>query len=341
MNQQNYNHQDIRAYLLGLLPEAEAERFDELSFTDEEFSDALKSVEKDLIDAYVQGELAGATLEAFESHYLASPLRREKAAFAEAFQNFAKKNISETTENSVSVELKPERKTGVFFSSMNIFKNQNPIWQWGFATVLLFIAAGGLWIFVNQFNQPGTELAKQNTPGSQAGKSSEQIESAAVTNSNQAISQANKENNAASQNSKIEQTNKIPVVEPTRPPKRENPPADLKPVIASFTLTPSLRGGTRIQSLSVSKETTGVQIKLQLEPNDFTAYKVVLINSSNDANLWRSGVLKTRSKGENKILNINFPAKLLKSQIYNLQVSGISADGTIEIFSDYFFKVVR
>ncbi|MFN2493080.1 MAG: hypothetical protein ABR501_09385, partial [Pyrinomonadaceae bacterium] len=78
MSKQAYDDQTVTQYLLGSLPEAEAERFDELSFTDDEFADALMAAEKDLVDAYVQGELTGAELEQFKSHYLASPLRREQ-----------------------------------------------------------------------------------------------------------------------------------------------------------------------------------------------------------------------------------------------------------------------
>ena len=87
-----YNNKDINAYLLGSLPAAEAEHFDELSFTDDDFADVLKTAEKDLVDAYVHGELTGAQLEKFQSYYLASPLRREKVYFANAFQDFAKKS---------------------------------------------------------------------------------------------------------------------------------------------------------------------------------------------------------------------------------------------------------
>jgi hypothetical protein len=46
----------MRQYLLGSLPGDEAERLDELSVTDEAFAEALSVAERDLIDAYVQGE---------------------------------------------------------------------------------------------------------------------------------------------------------------------------------------------------------------------------------------------------------------------------------------------
>ena len=72
-------------YLLGLLPENDAERLDEQSIVDDEFAARLRAVENDLVDAYVRGALEGELLERFESFYLASPRRRDKVAFARQF----------------------------------------------------------------------------------------------------------------------------------------------------------------------------------------------------------------------------------------------------------------
>ena len=69
-------------YLVGSMPDAEAERLDELSVADDEFALRLSAAEHDLVDAYVNGELSGDILDRFRSHYLTSPARREKVAFA-------------------------------------------------------------------------------------------------------------------------------------------------------------------------------------------------------------------------------------------------------------------
>jgi hypothetical protein len=50
------NNQTSTEYLLGALPEAETERLDELSITDDEFTESLQVAETDLVDAYVLGE---------------------------------------------------------------------------------------------------------------------------------------------------------------------------------------------------------------------------------------------------------------------------------------------
>lgn len=77
--------QQLIRYLLGLLPPNEADRFDEASVVDDEVATRLRGVEDDLVDAYVRGTLAIDLRERFESHYLSSPRRRERVAFAAAF----------------------------------------------------------------------------------------------------------------------------------------------------------------------------------------------------------------------------------------------------------------
>lgn len=77
----------LTRYLLGALPEAQAEQLDELSVIDDEFADRLRVAETDLIDAYVRGSLTGDERARFDSHYLASPRRRAKVAFAKRFLN--------------------------------------------------------------------------------------------------------------------------------------------------------------------------------------------------------------------------------------------------------------
>src|SRR5262245_15087243 len=79
---------------VGSLPEQETERFDELCFVDDEFVERLRPVENDLVDKYVRGELPGPTLERFDAHYLASPIRREKVKTARAFQLHAESVVA-------------------------------------------------------------------------------------------------------------------------------------------------------------------------------------------------------------------------------------------------------
>jgi hypothetical protein len=72
-------------HLLGTLPEDEAQRVEEESIVDDEVAARLQVAEDDLVDAYARGTLGGDRLARFESFYLASPLRRDRVAFAKRF----------------------------------------------------------------------------------------------------------------------------------------------------------------------------------------------------------------------------------------------------------------
>jgi outer membrane murein-binding lipoprotein Lpp len=334
MNEEKYNNQELTAYLLGTLPDTEIERFDELCFTDEEFADELKSAENDLVDAYIRGELAGAKLEKFKSHYLASPLRREKVSFAKAFQSFAEKNAPEANiEQSAVHELKPERAERSFFAFPYSFLN------WGFALALVLIVLGGLWILISHLNENGNQTAKQNSPAQTNQELTRKIEKLETENSNlnseiAAIKQENQ-----STNSEMNQSKKEKFVDSSRKTKQEKPPIVApKLSIVSLILAPSMRSVGQVPDFSVPPQTDFAQVKLQLEAVDYSAYRVLLFDQT-DKNVWQSGVLK--SKGADKSLSVRIPAKLLKAQIYYLRISGVDTGGAAEIISDYPFKVVR
>ena len=88
-----YDDQAVIQYLLGDMPEAEAEHLDELSVVDDEFAVRLTAAENDLVDAYVRGELADGTRDRFQSHYLCSQRRRERVKFAESLMLLADRAV--------------------------------------------------------------------------------------------------------------------------------------------------------------------------------------------------------------------------------------------------------
>ena len=81
----DHDNEELVRYVLGLLPDEATERLDEASIADDEVAARLRIVETNLIDSYVRGQLAGATLERFESYYLSSPRRRESVRWRRGF----------------------------------------------------------------------------------------------------------------------------------------------------------------------------------------------------------------------------------------------------------------
>ncbi len=275
MNKQAYNTQTMTQYLLDSLPEAEAERFDELCFTDDEFAEALNAAEKDLIDAYVQGELAGAALKQFKSYYLASPLRREKVKFAQAFQVFAEKTaaaqaVEVEAENPAQAVTK--RKVSGWFSALGVFTVPRLALQWGTAIAALALLIAGSWlVFDNkrlhqQISQMQTrrdalsereqelqkELEEQRTISAQT-----EQELARVREERERLGQELSRQEAQAQQ-RFDERRRAPAGE------RPSPPGGVS--IASFILTPQMRGVGQIQTLSVPAGVDYVTMRLDLEP---------------------------------------------------------------------------
>lgn len=348
MSKQIYNDQAITQYLLGSLPAAEAEALDELSFTNDEFADALRTAEKDLVDAYVRGELSGAASEQFKSHYLASPLRREKVKFAQAFQVLAEKNaVTQAAEAQTERPARPATKRKVlgWLSALNLFTAPRPALQWGTAFAALALLVAGSWLVFENTRlrqQMSQTQARRDVLGQREQELQRELEGQRTASAATAQELTRvREEHARLEQELTKQREQQRAVEQQRAAKQQQASSPGGISIASFVLAPQMRGTGQIQTVSVPAKTDYVAMQLGLEPNDYPAYRVTLLNQSGHQTLWRSGKLKAKAGGDGKTLSISFPAGLLKPQTYTLQVSGVSANGASEIISDYPFKVVR
>lgn len=325
MSNSTDQNQVITQYLLGTLPEVESERLDELSVTSEEFAESLSASEKDLIDAYIQGELSGTILAQFESHYLATPVRRERVQFAEAFRIFAsKQNLSADSSIREPANLDLQRNGGRL-STLSIFGGRYPALQWGLAiAAVIFIAVGAFLLVQNARLRQQMSLAQARRDELQQREMQLQKELEQQRTSNAAIEQELAQVRA--EQAQLKNSGE--------PPRSET-------AIASFVLTPQLRGVGQAKLVSIPVNTSRVTMRLNLEPNDYKTFAVVLLDQSSQLELWRSGKLKASSKGDAGTLDVTFSAGLLRSQGYALRVSGFSASGQSEVLSDYPFKVVK
>ncbi len=355
MNTGTYKTEDINAYLLGNLPEEKAEVFDELSFTDADFADELSAAEKDLVDAYIRGELTGKTLERFETHYLASPLRRDKVEFAGAFQVFAEKEFVKTAE--LNEEEKPQRKSGFF---ADLFAVPKLSLQWGFALAALAFLVFGGWLMLEN-SRLQNEVSQSQTNRDDLINREAELKNREKELQDQITDQQNQNSEAEKElakireerakleeelkNRKTRETQKRPPEEQIADAKKPSKPSTnqrQQPAIATFILTPSLRGGgSQLQTAEIPAGIKTVEMRLELESDDFPAYEVALQNPSGGRTLWQSGKLRSKGNNADKFVSVRFPAGLLQTQIYTLEVTGITTDGTLENISSYSFRVVR
>ena len=346
MSRQTYNHQTITAYLLGSLPEAEAERFDELSFTDDEFAGALSAAENDLVDAYVQGELDGAALERFKSHYLSSPLGRRKVEFARAFQSAAGLSAAPQAAEvraEVADKSRAKRKGSGWFSALSALAAPRPALGWGAACAALALLVAVAWLAFDDARLRGQlsrTLDERDEVVRREAELRKEFEGRRAADALARQESAREEGERSERGTTPSEAQEQTSTEQQRAPERRGaPPGGLS--IASFVLAPQTRGAGQLATVSVPARTDYVSMRLELEPNTYTAYRVALLDGSGRQTLWRSGRLKARAQGGGKTLGVSFGAGLLRPQTYVLRVTGVAADGASETVGDYPFRVVK
>lgn len=80
--------EDLRLWLLGLLPDQESRVLEERLITDAEFYEELLILEDELIDEYLADRLSADERAAFESYFMNSPERQEQFRIANALRNY-------------------------------------------------------------------------------------------------------------------------------------------------------------------------------------------------------------------------------------------------------------
>jgi hypothetical protein len=343
MSIQLYDDQTLTQYLLGALPEAETERLDELSLTDDEIAEALQVAEQDLVDAYVQDELPAAARAQFKSHYLASPRRREKVAFAQAFQAQAVKSpaTQSRAQAETSAEVAQNRKGRSWFSIWRGFNASSPAWQWGAAGAALALLITGSWLMLKRVlprQQTAQTQTQRAAPGQHEQEAQKEPERQPTARVQSAEERARAEHERLAQERAQRAADEQRAADQQRVARQQQSQSSAGS-IAFFVLTPQMRGASQTQTLSIPSQTAYVAVRLNLEPNEFSTYRVALLDETGGQTLWRSSQLKARAAGGgNQVLNLSFRARLLKPQTrYVLRVTG----GAAEIVDDYSFRVVK
>lgn len=314
----DYNNKLLKEYLLGLLPEAETERLDELSVTEEGFAQKLTVAEHDLLDAYVNGELTVSERAQFQKQYSGSPHRIERVRFAQAFQAINKTREETEVTKSRDSEGKSTSSTASFFK----VSTWTPL-KWGVVTGCLLLVVAS-WLFVQQLRQRSPQISLQE-PGAVSDSGTQRR-----NDQEQSVGEQPTPGSAA----KIEQQ---PLVQPS-PPQPANRPS---PRVVAFVLKPQMRSVSQPVELTIPDGTTTVALTLQLELSDTNYFRTILVDGSSNRTVWQARRVKSTTSGDVTVLSIRVPAVLLKQQMYRFRVVGIYPNGTEETINEYSFRVVK
>lgn len=328
-----HDDQQLVWYLLGLLPEQDAEHLDELSISDDELAWRLRVVENDLVDAYVAGTLTGETLKRFESVYLSSERRRQKVEFAESFLGAVDRQAGPADavarhdfgRPAVPSQDRVAPKPAPFYERK--VPRSTPAWGLAAAAALLLVASGAL---LFQEGRLRNGLSEAQTRSAALDQRTRELEQQLA---NQRTANAETERELA----RVRESMAALAQESAaaRPRDRSGVPS----LTTALVLLPQTRAVGPIASLTVPEGADRVSFELRLESNEFPRYEVALKDPATNEVVWRSSRLTSSLRGNDPAVTVSVPASVLKPQHYSLELSGRRAAGASEVVGSYTVRI--
>lgn len=316
MREQQEEEVKLRRYLLGELTLEQQVLIEQRLFLDDEYSLLAQAVEDDLIDDYAYHGLDARERVSFENHFLPRPEHRADVRIAQALKRFV-----------VAQPVPAGRES--FFRSLFW---RRPMIGISFAALLILLTVFG-WIIVryvrSQRNAPQIEARDQGsapvTPNDQNRPSDVRPEQAADrTPSNQESPEANKR-------------------DANERPREPRPSGRQSASVMAVTLAPGglVRGSTQPTSVALSPDVETVILRLPLTATrEYDSYLAILKRGGRTVHKFAN--LKSEVDEElGKIVAVKIPAKLLRAQTYEIELSGITAEQRSMEPAIYSFQVDR
>jgi hypothetical protein len=303
--------QIMQRYLLGELSEIQQATLENEYFRDRRVFDQVVQLETELVDKYARGLLSPAERERFEQHYLAHPIRLDRANFATALAA----KIDQTT--PVEPVLRPDAES--LFRRIFYFSPQ-PMLAWISAVAILFLSAGVVWFFVENRglrDQVALQQQREQQLQQQTTRDREYAEQLAAELERQRELQRNSSS-------------------PPPEPKRA-------PTFASLILTVAGTRGSESAApsvLVVPSGTNEVRLQLKLRESSYPSYRAVLqLAGGPEMFAWRRTTIHPHQAGATVFLTL--PAEKLASGDYVLTLRGVNQIGEVEDVSKSLFRVER
>ena len=318
------NEKLISQYLLGELPEEQQVEIEDRAFSDKDYLATITTVENDLIDEYVRGELSPSDRQRFESRFLASAERRKRVEFAKALRTaFSESKAPEKNVASTATGWSWRESLYAFLNGLN------PAARLAFAAAAILVVAGAALLFVEtlRLRRQVTQLQAEK----QAGQDFQQAL--------EAERKRNEELNARLDQEKQqrEQTDES-LRQLTETPEAKNPAPP--PVIASLMLLPGLsRGGGQKPTLDLSNDARLVRLQIGIDPEEQYKSFAVELRTLAGRQVWNRENLAARTRRGSRTVGLTLPATVLKSGEYELRLRGLTEGGGSEDVGFYYFNV--
>jgi hypothetical protein len=317
-------------YLVGQVSEVEEDQLDELSVASEEFAVRLRAVELDLVDAYVHGELTGATLDGFKAQYLRTPWGLAAVEFAQALRGYRRARAAEPAADHLAA---PVAASGAKPTAGRVTAPQGrarlwPLPAWGLAAAALVLVALASLLVDDLRLRRGISGARETH--------------AALEERARQLQEELSEHQAAARaiEQELARAREAIAAGPDRavPVPAGGDPRGIGSVLA-LVLSPGRRGGAQIPQFTIPPGAGTVVLRLPLVAVDFAHYEAVLRDATGDRVLWRSGRLAAPAARDRSMIPVTVPVNLLAPREYTLDLTGISGRGA-EPLDSYPFRVI-
>ena len=324
------NEKLISQYLLGELPEEQQVEIEDRAFSDKDYLAAITTVENDLIDEYVRGELSAADRQRFESRFLASAERRKRVEFAKALRTaFSESKAPEKNVFATATGWSWRESLYAFISGLN------PAARFAFAAAMLILLVGGAWLLT------ATLRLRSQLTQLQAENQSRQNQRQALEQQIETERKRNEELNARlNQEKQQREQSDESLRQLSETADSTNPPP--RPVIATLTLLPGLsRGGGDKPSLVMPGDARLVRLNIGIDPEEQYKNFAVELRTTTGRHVWNRENLAARNRRGARAVGLTLPASVLKSGEYELRLRGLKEGGEAEDIGFYYFDVKK
>ena len=320
-----------KRYLLGELPEEERTGIEERYFLDDEEFEQFEIAEDELIDRYVRDELSAEERRRFEK-LLVAPGFTERVELAKLIAQRTASPVRQVAATPVTVPAQPARAgwwDRLFGSPAAV-----PAFRPAFAMSLIFLLlATTAFVFVwMKLRAESQRLAQQQQQQEQLRR---QIDEQKARYDELAAKLDKTEQEKEQQAALAAEYRRLWTEEQQRPAT-----AMIFPIVLSPGGGSRGPGGEAVEAFTIARGASQVGLKLNVtHGDDYSRYNASVKNlDASKAFTTRSNLTPFTERGR-KYITINVPAKDLRAGSYNVHLDGITADGRVDNFEDYPFRI--
>jgi hypothetical protein len=291
----------LRKYLLGDMSPEEQEEIELWLMSNEDAYCLLEAAEDDLIDDSFAGRLAPRDLDRFQNHFLVAPERQRKLQFSRTFRL------------AIDAAAQPVRLEFPSRPGLLDFLRFRPAFVYATSALIVILLTGNVWSLLKV-----TEL---------------QRELHSVTNQ---VTELGRDRDDLKRQLDESQAAALALQAAIPPPK-----PSAAPVLLAMNLVPGItRSSNEIPTLTLTSNASRVRFSLALLDDNFTVYRVSLMNADS-REIWTENKVSPTAARDGKTIVLNVPAEVLSSGDFSFSLMGVPDSGTPESIARYYFRAFR